>query len=137
MLITLSQKAHFNALYTTHNPHWSAEQNEAAFGKNHQENPRFHGHNYNIQVTLQGQPEDLQTGMLYPLPDLKKLIKNEVEERFDHKNLYLDLDDFKDTIPTVEAMAVRIWHILRPHLPQHLHLHVQVAATDEQMATYG
>lgn len=133
MKATVAQRAHFNALYTTQNPHWDAETNREVFGA--QEKPAFNGHNYNITVRLSGEMNP-KTGEVYPLSQLKALIKDKVEERFDHKNLYLDLEDFKDTVPTVGRMAVRIWEILRAELPAALDLHVTVFATDEQFAEF-
>lgn len=134
MKVTIAQRTHFNALHTTQNPNWDVQTNDAIFGK--QEKPAFRGHNYNITARITGELDE-KTGEVFPLDRLKKLLKEKVENRFDHKNLYLDLEDFKDTVPTVGRMAVRIWEIMRAEIPEELSLHITVYATDEQFAEFG
>ena len=109
MKVTVNRKAHFNAAHKLYRPDWSDEKNMEVFGKCANEN--FHGHNYELIVKLYGEIND-DTGMLMDLSDLKKIIKDEVEEKLDHKNLNLDIDYFKDKITSTENLAVYIWNRL-------------------------
>ncbi len=134
MRVTISHKAHFNALYTTHNPNWSAQVNHEVFGT--QDSPAYKGHNYNFTVRLTGEMNP-RTGEVFSFAKLKQLVKDKVEERFDHKNLYLDLNDFNHTVPTPPRMAMRIWEILRQEIPATIDLHVTVEANNEQSAEFS
>jgi len=109
MKITICRKSHFNSAHKLYNKTWSKEKNLEVFGKCSYEN--FHGHNYELIVKLYGEIND-DTGMLMDLSDLKKIIKDEVEEKLDHKNLNLDIDYFKDKITSTENLAVYIWNRL-------------------------
>ena len=109
MKITICRKAHFNAAHKLYNPSLSNEENFEIFGKCSYEN--FHGHNYELIVKLYGEIND-DTGMLMDLSDLKKIIKDQVEEKLDHKNLNLDIDYFKDKITSTENLAIYIWNRL-------------------------
>ena len=109
MKITICRKAHFNAAHKLYNPSLSNEENFEIFGKCSYEN--FHGHNYELIVKLYGEINE-DTGMLMDLSDLKKIIKDEVEEKLDHKNLNLDIDYFKDKITSTENLAIYIWNRL-------------------------
>lgn len=93
MRIAAFRKAHFNAAHRLHNPKWSDEKNAAVFGKCN--NPNYHGHNYDLEVKVVGEV-DPETGYLIDLKILKDIIKEEVENRFDHKNLNLDTEEFRD-----------------------------------------
>ena len=109
MKITICRKSHFNSAHKLYNKTWSKEKNLKVFGKCSYEN--FHGHNYELIVKLYGEINE-DTGMLMDLSDLKKIIKDEVEEKLDHKNLNLDIDYFKDKITSTENLAIYIWNIL-------------------------
>ena len=109
MKITICRKSHFNSAHKLYNKTWSKEKNLEVFGKCSYEN--FHGHNYELIVKLYGEIND-DTGMLMDLSDLKKIIKDEVEEKLDHKNLNLDIDYFKDKITSTENLAIYIWNRL-------------------------
>ena len=109
MKITICRKSHFNSAHKLYNKTWSKEKNLKVFGKCSYEN--FHGHNYELIVKLYGEINE-DTGMLMYLSDLKKIIKNEVEEKLDHKNLNLDIDYFKDKITSTENLAIYIWNRL-------------------------
>ena len=109
MKITICRKSHFNSAHKLYNKTWSKEKNLKVFGKCSYEN--FHGHNYELIVKLYGEINE-DTGMLMDLSDLKKIIKDEVEEKLDHKNLNLDIDYFKDKITSTENLAVYIWNRL-------------------------
>ncbi|MAJ82756.1 MAG: 6-pyruvoyl tetrahydrobiopterin synthase [Flavobacteriaceae bacterium] len=109
MKITICRKSHFNSAHKLYNKTWSKEKNLKVFGKCSYEN--FHGHNYELIVKLYGEINE-DTGMLMDLSDLKKIIKDEVEDKLDHKNLNLDIDYFKDKITSTENLAIYIWNRL-------------------------
>ena len=109
MKITICRKSHFNAAHKLYNPIWSKEKNLDVFGRCSYEN--YHGHNYELIVKFEGEI-DQDTGMVMDLSDLKKIIVREVEDVLDHKNLNLDIDYFKDKIPSTENLAVSIWNKL-------------------------
>ena len=131
--VSIYRMGHFNAAHQLAIPSWSMEQNLETFGKC--ANPNFHGHNYEVEVRVTGQL-DTETGILINLKDLKTLIKSEVEDRFDHKNLNLDCPEFKDRVPTVENICIVIYELLRPHIAPHLHLGVKLYETPRNFAEY-
>ena len=110
MRVAVFRKEHFNAAHRLHNPEWSDEMNKKVFGLCN--NPNFHGHNYELIVKLIGEP-DPKTGYVYDMKVLSDLIKAEVTNRFDHKNLNLDTEEFRNLNPTAENIAIVIWNILR------------------------
>lgn len=117
MRVTISRKAHFNAAHRLHRADWSMEKNDSIFGKCN--NPNFHGHNYDMTVSITGEI-DQETGYVMDIKILSDLIKDEIEDRFDHKNLNLDVPEFKDLNPTAENIVVVIWDILRARIkPEH------------------
>ena len=113
MKVTVSRKAHFNAAHRLYRKDWSEEQNEAVFGKC--ANPHYHGHNYELIVHVTGEI-DPQTGYVMDMKILKDLIKTEVEDQLDHKNLNEEVQAFQALIPTAENIAVIIYKWLKPHL---------------------
>ncbi|SHI61358.1 6-pyruvoyltetrahydropterin/6-carboxytetrahydropterin synthase [Hymenobacter daecheongensis DSM 21074] len=133
MPITVCRKEHFNAAHRLHNPAWSDEQNQRVFGKCN--NPHYHGHNYELTVRLTGDI-DPETGYVYDLKRLSDLMKREILDTFDHRNLNLDTVDFRDLNPTAENIAVVIWNRLRPHLEPHLALSVTLYETDRNFVEY-
>lgn len=124
--VSVFRKAHFNAAHRLHNPAWSEEKNREVFGLCN--NPNYHGHNYELEVKVTGEV-DQETGMVLDLGWLAALVKNEVELRFDHKNLNLDTPEFSELNPTAENICLVIWKILRTHLPEHLELGVRLYET--------
>ena len=132
--VTACRKAHFNATHRLHNPNWSDEKNEKVFGKCNNEN--YHGHNYNLVVKVTG-PVDPDTGYVIDLKKLNDIIREHVTERFDHKNLYLDLPDFKDQNPSAENMAIRIWEILKSHIDPEFDLSVELYETERNFVIYS
>ena len=112
MNLTISRKAHFNAAHKLYRPDWSDEKNESVFGKCANDN--FHGHNYDLTVSLTGKV-DPETGYVYDLGKLKDIIKQEVEDYLDHKNLNLDIPEFKNLNPTAENIAILIYDRLINH----------------------
>lgn len=133
MKVTVSRKAQFNAAHRLYNPEWSFEKNEAVFGKC--SNPNFHGHNYQLIVSVKG-TIDPDTGYVIDMKDLKALIKEHVEDSFDHRNLNLDTEEFKTLNPTAENIAVVIWNRLRPHVKPSLELKVQLHETERNFVEF-
>jgi len=133
MKVTVHRKAHFNAAHRLHNPSWSAAQNTEVFGKCN--NPNYHGHNYGVTVSVRGDI-DPETGYVIDMKVLKQLIRTHVEDAFDHKNLNLDTEEFKNVNPTAENIAVVIWNKLRPHIDGALELKITLHETERNSADY-
>ncbi len=134
MRVKISRKAHFNAAHRLYRPDWSFEKNDAVFGKCN--NPKFHGHNYDLIVSVTGEI-DPETGYVMDMKLLKDLIKSEVEDALDHKNLNLDVPEFKNLNPTAENIAVVIWKKLRPHIVEENELEVVLYETPRNFVTYS
>lgn len=111
-MVRLSQKFEFAATHRLHNPALDEQANRAIFGKCN--NPHGHGHNYEVQVTVAGTPDD--NGVIVPVPELERLVDQIVIERFDHRNLNVELAEFADLIPSVENIARVIYRLLKPKL---------------------
>jgi 6-pyruvoyltetrahydropterin/6-carboxytetrahydropterin synthase len=133
MKIAAYRKAHFNAAHRLHNPGWSDEQNIKMFGLCN--NPLYHGHNYDLEVKIVGEI-DPQTGYLIDLKYLKDIIKDEIEDRFDHKNLNLECPEFKDLNPTAENICVVIWQILRAKMESKYDIVVRLYETPRNYVEY-
>ncbi|HMQ00508.1 MAG TPA: 6-carboxytetrahydropterin synthase [Cyclobacteriaceae bacterium] len=133
MKISVSRKEHFNAAHRLFNPNWNDAKNEEVFGKCN--NPNYHGHNYELIVTLTGEI-DKETGYVYDMKLLSDLIKAEVLDKFDHKNLNLDTIYFKDLNPTAENIAIVIWQILREKLDPKFDLKVKLYETERNYVEY-
>ena len=106
MKVSICRKGHFNAAHRLYNNNWSKEKNKKVFGICSNEN--FHGHNYDLTVKIYGEL-DKETGMVFELKRMKDIIKKEVEDVLDHKNLNLDIPYFKNVVPTTENLAIFIW----------------------------
>ena len=133
MKIKVSRKEHFNAAHRLFNAAWSDQKNLEVFGKCSY--PNYHGHNYEIIVTLTGEP-DLNTGYVFDMKVLSDLIKENVLTKFDHKNLNLDTDYFKDLNPTAENIVVVIWNILREKIDRSLDLKITLYETERNFVEY-
>jgi 6-pyruvoyltetrahydropterin/6-carboxytetrahydropterin synthase len=133
MKVTVCRKEHFNAAHRLHNAGWSDEKNQTVFGKCN--NPNFHGHNYELIVKVSGHP-DPETGYVMDMKILSNVISENVLDRFDHKNLNLDTDEFKDLMPTAENIAVVIWNILREKISKQLELKVILYETERNFVEY-
>ena len=133
MIVTVSRKAHFNSAHRLYRPDWSMGKNDAVFGKCN--NPNYHGHNYDLIVNVTGEV-DPETGFVMDVKILSDLIKLHVEKEFDHKNLNLDVEDFKDLNPTAEHIAYVIWHKLRKHIDSKMDLEVVLYETARNFVTY-
>lgn len=112
-MIYVSRKEHFNAAHKLYNPAWSKEKNVEVFGPCANEN--WHGHNFELIVTVKGTP-DPDTGFVIDLKKLSGLIKNEVTEKLDHKNLNIDVDFMQGKLASCETLIVEIWKILEPKI---------------------
>ncbi|NAY93259.1 6-carboxytetrahydropterin synthase [Muricauda sp. JGD-17] len=134
MKVKVNRKANFNAAHRLFRPDWSDEKNDVVFGKCN--NPRFHGHNYDLIVSVTGEI-DQETGFVIDLKVLKDLIKEHVEDALDHKNLNLDVPEFKNLNPTAENIAVVIWNKLRPHIADTKELEVTLYETPRNFVTYS
>jgi 6-pyruvoyltetrahydropterin/6-carboxytetrahydropterin synthase len=133
MRIAVYRKAHFNAAHRLHNPDWSDEKNQQVFGKCN--SPNYHGHNYEMEVKVVGEV-DPATGYLIDLGILKNIIKENIEDRFDHKNLNLDTEEFKNLNPTAENICYVIWNILREHLDDKYEVGVRLYETPRNYVEY-
>ncbi|WP_281231931.1 6-pyruvoyl trahydropterin synthase family protein [Flavobacterium gelatinilyticum] len=133
MRVTISRKAHFNAAHRLYRKDWTPEKNNAVFGKCN--NPNFHGHNYGLTVSVTGQI-DPETGFVLDVKVLADIILDEVEIPFDHKNLNLDVPEFKDLNPTAENIAVVIWNKIRRRIQPDFDLEVVLNETDRNFVTY-
>lgn len=133
MKVAVFRKEHFNAAHRLNNPEWSEEKNQEIFGKCN--NPNYHGHNYELVVKLVGSI-DPSTGYVFDMKKLSSLIKENVLQRFDHKNLNLDIDEFKDVNPSAENIAVVIWNILRNKIEDKFDLTVRLYETERNFVEY-
>lgn len=133
MKVTVHRKAHFNAAHRLYRKEWDDSQNENIFGKC--SNPNFHGHNYELTVSVTGEI-DKKTGFVVDMKILKDLIYDEIETAFDHKNLNVEVAEFKDLNPTAENIAVVIYNKLKPKLEEKLELEVTLYETPRNFVTY-
>lgn len=133
MRVTISRKAHFNAAHRLYRADWSMEKNDSVFGKCN--NPNFHGHNYDMTVSVTGEI-DPETGYVMDVKILSDLIKAEIEDAFDHKNLNLDVPEFKELNPTAENIVVVIWNKLRSKIKSENDLEVVLYETPRNFVTF-
>lgn len=133
MKVSVYRKAHFNAAHRLHNPEWDEATNRNIFGKCN--NPNYHGHNYDLTVRVTGEI-DPRTGYVIDMKVLKDLIEAHVTDRFDHKNLNLDTEEFRDLNPTAENIAVVIWQKLRAHLDDKYDLSVRLYETERNFVEF-
>ena len=134
MEITVSRKAHFNAAHRLFNKEWSEKKNNKVFGKCNY--PNYHGHNYELIVSVTGKINP-DTGYVMDMGELKNIIKNEIEERLDHKNLNLDVPYFSNVIPSAENICIYIYDILRNKINNGLKLSVKLYETPRNFVEYS
>ena len=134
MRVTVCRKAHFNAAHRLYVKSWDDAKNEKVFGKC--SNPYFHGHNYELIVNVTGNIDPV-TGYVMDMKVLKDLIKSEVEEAFDHKNLNEQVPDFTDLIPSAENIAVVIYNKLLSHLDEDKTLEIILYETPRNFVKYS
>ena len=133
MKVAVYRKEHFNAAHRLHNDSWDEKQNEEVFGKCN--NPNWHGHNYELIVKLIGEPNK-NTGYVYDMKKLSDLIKVHVTDRLDHRNLNLDVPEFKELNPTAENIAIVIYNILREKIDSELDLQIRLYETERNFVEY-
>lgn len=133
MKVTVNRKAHFNAAHRLFRKDWDDETNAAVFGKC--SNPNYHGHNYDLTVSVTGEI-DQETGFVMDLKKLKELIYQEIEIPFDHKNLNVEVAEFRDLIPTAENIAVVIWKKLKAKLKPELDLKITLYETPRNFVIF-
>ena len=134
MKVTVSRKAHFNAAHRLYRKEWSDKKNNSVFGKC--SNPHYHGHNYELIVHVTGLV-DPKTGYVIDMKILKDLIKSEVEDKMDHKNLNEEVPEFIEMIPTAENIAIVIYNKLKPHLNSKHSLEVTLYETPRNFVSYS
>ncbi|WP_299526535.1 6-carboxytetrahydropterin synthase [uncultured Lutibacter sp.] len=129
----VTRREHFNSAHRLHNARWSDERNKSVFGKCN--NPNFHGHNYELEVKVIGSINE-DTGYVIDTKELSDLIKMNILEKFDHKNLNLDVEEFKDLNPTVENIARVIYMILRPLIEEKYELKIKLYETPRNFVEF-
>jgi len=131
--VAVFRKEHFNAAHKLFCADWTDEKNKQVFGAC--SNPNFHGHNYELVVQVNGVPDPI-TGFVINTKDLSNLVEEEVKSRFDHKNLNLDTDFFKQLNPTAENIAIVIYNLLRPRISESLDLKIRLYETERNFVDY-
>ncbi len=134
MKVTVSRKSHFNAAHQLINNNWDKQKNEEVFGKC--ANPYFHGHNYEVIASVTGMV-DPETGYVISLDVLRDIIKEEIEDYLDHKNLNMQIAEFKNLNPTAENIVVVIWNRIKPKLNPDLELKVVLFETPRNFVEYN
>ena len=131
--VAVFRKEHFNAAHRLFNPAWDDATNQKVFGKC--ANPHYHGHNYEVVVKVVGYP-DPETGYVIDMKLISDLVAEQVIHKFDHKNLNLDVAEFKNLNPTAENIAIVIFNLLRPHISSNLSLHIRLYETERNFVEY-
>jgi 6-pyruvoyltetrahydropterin/6-carboxytetrahydropterin synthase len=131
--VAVYRKEHFNAAHRLNVNDWDDATNKKVFGKCNL--PNYHGHNYELEVKVTGEP-DARTGYVMDMKLLSDLIKLEILQRFDHKNLNLDTKEFKDLNPTAENIVIVIYDLLRPHIEEKFDLQVRLYETPRNFVEY-
>ncbi|MBI1344112.1 MAG: 6-carboxytetrahydropterin synthase [Terrimonas sp.] len=131
--VAVFRKEEFNAAHRLNNPDWDDATNQQVFGKCNL--PHYHGHNYELIVKVVGEP-DPRTGYVMDMKILSDLVKKEVTERFDHKNLNLDTEEFKTLNPTAENIVIVIYKLLRPHIDKDKDLQIRLYETPRNFVEY-
>lgn len=133
MRVAVFRREHFNAAHRLFNPDWDAATNEKVFGKCSL--PHYHGHNYELEIKVTGEVDPV-TGFVVDMKVLSELTNRLVIEKFDHRNLNLDTEEFKHTNPTAENIAMVIYNILRPHIEQQHELKIRLYETPRNFVEY-
>lgn len=131
--VAVFRREHFNAAHRLFNPGWDDATNEKVFGKCAL--PNYHGHNYELEVKVVGIPDE-RTGYVMDLKELSDLVKREIHSRFDHKNLNLDTEEFKELNPTAENIVIVIYDLLRPHIDPKMELQIRLFETPRNFVEY-
>ena len=133
MKVSVFRKEHFNSAHRLSNPKWSAEKNAEFFGKCNL--PNYHGHNYDLIVQIIGEV-DADTGYVMDMKKLSDLIWEKALYKFDHKNLNLDTEEFKNLNPSAENIAVVIYNLLRPHIKAMNEIKIRLYETERNFVEY-
>jgi 6-pyruvoyltetrahydropterin/6-carboxytetrahydropterin synthase len=131
--VAVIRREHFNAAHRLYRQDWSDEQNKETFGKCSL--PHYHGHNYELEIKVTGEVDPV-TGYVMDLKLLSDLVNEQVLERFDHKNLNVDTEEFRQLNPTAENIAVVIYELIRPHLDPSLDLFIRLFETPRNFVEY-
>jgi 6-pyruvoyltetrahydropterin/6-carboxytetrahydropterin synthase len=131
--LSITRKEHFNSAHRLHNPNWSDEKNANFYGKCN--NPNYHGHNYNLEVTISGELNH-NSGYLIDMKVLSNIIKEEILNPFDHKNLNLDVEDFKNLNPTAENIAIVIYKKLIKRIDNKYDIKIKLYETERNSVIY-
>ncbi len=131
--VAVFRKEHFNAAHRLNNPNWSDEKNERVYGKCN--NYNYHGHNYDLIVQVTGEV-DPETGYVMDMKVLSDLIKSQVLDKFDHKNLNLDTEEFRDLNPSAENIAIVIYDKLKPQIDAQFDLKIRLYETERNFVEY-
>ncbi len=131
--VAVFRKEHFNAAHRLHNPAWDDAKNTEVFGKCN--NPHYHGHNYDLTVCVIGEP-NIETGYVMDTKKLSNIIKEEIIDRFDHKNLNEDCAEFKNLNPTAENIVIVIYNLLRLAIEEKLELKLRLYETERNFVEY-
>ncbi|MCY7357347.1 MAG: 6-carboxytetrahydropterin synthase [Rudanella sp.] len=131
--VTVFRKEHFNAAHRLNNPNWSEEKNARVYGKCN--NYNYHGHNYDLILQVTGMV-DSETGYVIDMKVLSDLVKEHITDRFDHKNLNLDTEEFRDLNPSAENIAIVIYNLLRQQIDPQLDLKVRLYETERNFVEF-
>ena len=131
--VSVYRKEHFNAAHRLFNAGWDEERNNEVFGKCAL--PNYHGHNYELVVKVTGKP-DKKTGYVMDMKTLSELVRKEIHSRFDHKNLNLDTEEFRELNPTAENIAIVVFKLLRPHIDKKFDLQIRLYETPRNFVEY-
>jgi 6-pyruvoyltetrahydropterin/6-carboxytetrahydropterin synthase len=132
-IVYITRRERFNAAHKLYNPKWTEQENEDFFGKS--SNKYYHGHNFELFVTIKGiaNPE---TGMVMDLKQLKAMIKNEIVEKIDHRNLNEDVEFMKGILPSIENIIVEIWNILESKIQNGKLHYIKLVETENNYVEY-
>lgn len=131
--VAVIRREHFNAAHRLYRKDWTDEQNSKTFGKCSL--PNYHGHNYELEVKVVGDIDEA-TGYVMDLKLLSDLVNDQVLEKFDHRNLNVDVEEFRTVIPTAENIAVVIYNLLRPHIAEQNELFIRLFETPRNYVEY-
>ena len=131
--VSVTRRAHFNAANRLHNPAKSDEWNVLTFGKCN--SPNWHGHNYQIEVTVEGEPNP-ETGYVVDLGALHRVIDTYILEKCDHKNLNLDVDFLQGIIPSSENLVIAFWNQIAPHISEGKLVSIKLFETARNVVEY-
>jgi len=131
--VAVFRREHFNAAHRLFNSEWDNARNEEVFGKCSL--PHYHGHNYELEIKVIGEVDE-RTGFVMDMKKLSDLANEKVLQKFDHKNLNLDTEEFRTLNPTAENIAIVIYNLLRPHIEQRLDLYIRLYETPRNFVEY-